>query len=205
MIVERALDVSNLPDSAPGTRSPVWWGQIGMMLIETVVFAIVVAAYFYIRLGFSVWPPPDIAPPNLWWPTANLILILLSCVPMYLGGRANDEARIGAAAFWVGINIIMALGFLVIRIVEFNLFSFKWTTDAYGSLIWVLVGLHTMHAIADTTESIVIFGIMLSGRMGAKQQIAAKLDGIYWYWVAAIWAPLYVLIYIYPAIRQGTL
>jgi heme/copper-type cytochrome/quinol oxidase subunit 3 len=205
MPVQRTLDLSALPDAALGSRAPLWWGQIGMMLIETVVFSITIAAYFYIRLGFSVWPPPRIAPPDLYWSTAGILLLVASCVPMYLSGRAIEQGRLAAAAIWVALNILMALGFLLIRTVEFNRFNFKWTTDVYGSLVWVLLGLHTMHTVADCIESIVIFGIILTGRVGGKQQLGAKLDGIYWYWITGAGVVLYLLIYIYPAISRGTL
>jgi len=205
MTFERTLDVSHLPDAAIDSRGVLWWGQIGMMLIETVVFALIVAAYFYIRIGFSVWPPPDIAPPNLFWPTVNLILVLASCIPMYLSSRAMERRRFVAAAVWMALNVLMALVFLWIRRTEFLLFNFKWVSDVYGSLVWTLLGLHTMHTIGDTLESIVFVAITASGRVGAKQQLGAKMDAIYWYWITATYALLYLLIYIYPAALRGTL
>lgn len=45
----RTLDVSALPAAVLDSRSLVWWGTIVMTVIETLVFAITVAAYFYLR------------------------------------------------------------------------------------------------------------------------------------------------------------
>ena len=72
MTEQRTLDVSYLPDIAFGSRAPLWWGQVGMMAIESTIIAIIVAAYFYVRIGFSVWPPPNIAPPDLGLATVIL-------------------------------------------------------------------------------------------------------------------------------------
>ena len=55
-----------------------------------------------------------------------------------------------------------------------------------------------MHVIADTVESMVVLAIFVTGNIGAKQQLGSKLDGLYWYWVTAVWVPLYLLIFVYP-------
>jgi len=199
---EATLDVSHLEEIGFGTRAPIWWGQVGMMAIETTIFAILIAAYFYVRLGFSVWPPPNIAPPDLPLATVNTILLLVSCIPMYLGGEAGMQGKLGKAALMTALNALLALAFLITRAMELNRLNFKWSTDIYGSFVWTLLGLHTMHTIADTVESIVIIGILLSGRVGGKQQLGLKMDGLYWYWLTAIWIPLYLLIYVYPAITK---
>lgn len=32
-------------------------GTIGLILIEGTMFAILIATYFYLRLGVAIWPP----------------------------------------------------------------------------------------------------------------------------------------------------
>src|SRR3954453_16767826 len=86
------IDVSDLPDSAFDWRDPVWWGNTLLIIIERVTIALIVAAYFYIRRNYNVFPPPkvDVFPhiyataPKLRWGTINLILMLVGCVPMYI-------------------------------------------------------------------------------------------------------------------------
>ena len=43
------LDVSGLPTYAYGNRSLMWWGTLGMILIESTVFALAIVTYFYLR------------------------------------------------------------------------------------------------------------------------------------------------------------
>jgi heme/copper-type cytochrome/quinol oxidase subunit 3 len=54
------LDVSALPESVVDHRSLVWWGNLLLMAIETTLFALLVAGYFYLRPNFSSWPPPHV-------------------------------------------------------------------------------------------------------------------------------------------------
>src|SRR5581483_181151 len=44
-----ALDVSKLPTVVFGIRSLTWWGIIGMMTIEGMVFLLMIASYFYLH------------------------------------------------------------------------------------------------------------------------------------------------------------
>src|SRR3982751_1524861 len=84
------IDVSDLPKSAIDHRSPIWWGNALLLLIETTMFAILVATYLYIRQNFGDWPPPQVNynPPNLhpapdiFWGTLNLFVILAAAGSM---------------------------------------------------------------------------------------------------------------------------
>src|SRR3954469_24788063 len=89
------LDVSPLPESVLDYRSVVWWGNLMLLFIETTMFALLVAAYFYVRPNFSHWPPPQTNGPQaiydpvpaLRLPTLNLLLMLVSCGPMLFADR----------------------------------------------------------------------------------------------------------------------
>ena len=61
----RTLDVSHLPNYAWDERSPLWWGNLLLTLIESTTLLIMFASYFYIRMNYQEWPPPkvDVIPP----------------------------------------------------------------------------------------------------------------------------------------------
>src|SRR5215213_4489336 len=90
------LDVSRLPPDTMDHRSSIWWGNLLMLIIETTMFGILVAAYFYLRAYFDRWPPVRPAGPEglyytdpLWSiATVNLAVILLSVVPMVVADVA---------------------------------------------------------------------------------------------------------------------
>lgn len=196
------LDVSALPTIAIGPRAPLWWAQSLMMAIEGTIFALLVASYFYIRIGFAHWPTPNIAEPDIVLPTIGVILLLLSIPPLIWSGRsAEHHKRFGTIA-GVFLNIACAVAFLIIRWTEFVRLDFKWNTDIYGSLVWTILGLHTMHAVADTVQTSVMFLIVLVRKTGEKQILGLKADAQYWYFVVAVWMPLYFIIYVYPRLAK---
>jgi len=196
------INAGGLPTIGFGRRAPLWWGQILMMCIEGTIFVILIASYFYVRIGFAHWPPPDVIPPPLPLATFNFFLLLVSAIPMYLAGEAAMKGERGKTIVYMVTNIVMALVFLWIRNLELNNFSFKWTSDIYGSFVWIMVGLHTMHAIADTVQSMVVLAVVLAKRVDEKQLLGIKVDGLYWYFVVITWIPLYFIVYVYPNLQK---
>src|SRR3982751_466549 len=88
------LDVSRLPSEAMDHRSPIWWGNALLLCIETTMFALLVATYFYIHMNYAAWPPPRPensnyrTNPDLGYATINLLIILASVVPMAIVDKA---------------------------------------------------------------------------------------------------------------------
>ena len=50
---------------------------------------------------------------------------------------------------------------LIIRGFEFNNLNCRWTDDAYGSIIWALLLLHTTHILTDWGDTVVLWALML--------------------------------------------
>src|SRR4051794_30636348 len=91
------IDVSGLPKSVMDHRAPIWWGNLLLLLIETAMFALVIATYLYFRVvDFQHWPPPNVSgvvaqyhpTPDLTFATLNLVVMLISLAPMLWVDRA---------------------------------------------------------------------------------------------------------------------
>jgi cytochrome c oxidase subunit I+III len=80
---------------------------------------------------------------------------------------------------------------------------FKWNTDIYGSFVWTMLVLHTMHVIADGTQTLVVIAIVLFRKVHEKQLLGIKVDGLYWFFVAGAYVPVFLVVYVYPALLKG--
>src|SRR5690606_21977572 len=76
-------DVSPFSPHANGPASPLWWGMIGMVAIESAVFAILIASYFYLAHGSTGWPQGGIEPPKLLLPTINTVVLVISSLVIH--------------------------------------------------------------------------------------------------------------------------
>jgi heme/copper-type cytochrome/quinol oxidase subunit 3 len=198
----RTIDVSALPTIALGPRAPLWWAQALMITIESTIFALLIASYFFVRIGFAHWPLPNEARPNLLYPSVELALLLLSVPPMLYSGKAAERDDRRGTLIGIVLNIACSVAFLLVRWAELVQLDFKWNTDIYGSFVWTTIGLHTIHGVADTVQSCVMLLILLRGKVGEKQILGFQVDGQYWYFVVAAYIPLYFIFYVYPALSK---
>ncbi|WP_025600008.1 cytochrome c oxidase subunit 3 [Burkholderia sp. WSM2230] len=191
------LDVRHLPSFGFGHRSLMWWSTMCLMLIEGTVFAIAVMAYFYLRSLTARWPL-NAAPPDLLWGTVNTVILLVSMWPNQLAKQAADRQQRARARLWLTICLLFAVVFLVLRGFEFAALNVSWYTNAYGSVVWLLLGLHTTHLITDAIDTAVLAVLLFTGPFEGKRFVDVSENALYWYFVVLSWLPIYAVIYLAP-------
>jgi heme/copper-type cytochrome/quinol oxidase subunit 3 len=192
-----AIDVSALPTFAFGKRSVLWWATVGMIAIEGTAFALMIAAYIYLKWRVPHWPP-GVAPPDLFWGTTTTVIIVLSVIPNELARRAAERLDVQKSRLWVSVSVLLAALFTVTRAFEFTTLNCYWDTNAYGSVVWTLLGLHTVHAVTDTIDTGVLAAILLVAPLDANRFVDVEENGLYYYFVIASWLPIYALLYFAP-------
>jgi cytochrome c oxidase subunit III len=193
----RVLDVAALPNSAFGPQGLVWWGTVGFMVIEGSMFVIAIIVYFYLRLKVETWPPslPD---PNPFFGTVNLVLVLISIVPAVISKRAAEEFDLPRARFWLAVLVAMGVGSIVLRAFEYPALNCRWDDNAYGSIVWVLLSLHTIHVATDVVDSSVLLVMAFTKPMTRKRYVDLSENSLYWFFIVAWWLPIYLIIYFAP-------
>jgi heme/copper-type cytochrome/quinol oxidase subunit 3 len=198
MIAPRTLDVGALPPGAFGSRSLMWWGTMGIVLIEGTVFALAIGTYFYLRTRMPSWPPDGVAPPDLRWGTINTIVLLVSLIPNELAKRAAERIDLGGVRVWMLACLVSGVGFNLTRVFEFAHLNIMWDHDAYGSIVWVLLGLHTTHILTDFLDTAVLAVLMFVGPIEERRFVDVEENAVYWYFVVLAWLPIYGVIYWAP-------
>ena len=194
----RTLDVGSLAPGAFGSRSLMWWGTMGIVLIEGTMFVLAIASYFYFRTRMAVWPPNGVAPPDLLWGSVNTVVLLASLIPNELAKRAGEHVNLRGVRLWMVVCLAFGIGFNAIRVYEFQHLNVRWDHDAYGSIVWLLLGLHTTHIITDFLETAVLAALMFIGPIEEKRFIDVEENAAYWYFVVLAWLPIYWVIYWAP-------
>ncbi len=196
---EDALPSSTIV-SNHGSQPPYWWGLIFLIVIEAVVFASLIATYFYLRAGASEWPPGNVEPPELLLPTINTLILLASSIPVYwadTGIQKGDERRLKIG--WVVAFVLGAL-FLIIKFYEYASLSYAhgWERSAYNSINWTIIGYHSAHVIALLLKTLVVGVLAFQGYFNEERNSAVQVNGLYWHFVVIVWLPLYATLYLAP-------
>lgn len=193
------INVTPLPEYAFGHRSVLSWATMGLIVIEGTVFALMITSYLYLKGREPHWPPGVLAP-DLFWGTVNTIVLLASLVPSEIAKRSAERFDLRKTRFWLGTAILFATAFNVIRIFEFQSLNVWWDTNAYGSVVWTLLGLHTAHLLTDWLDSVVLCVLLFTGPLEEKRFVDVSENAFYWYFVVGAWLPIYALIYFAPRV-----
>ena len=192
-------DVSGLPDHAFSYRSMTWWGVIGFMVIEGTFFALMIAAYFFLMSNEQHWAPEPIDPPGLVAGSLFTLMLLLSEIPNTMVKHAATAMDLPKVRRLLPVMVAIGAVLLVIRGFEFNNLNCRWTDDAYSSVIWMLLFLHTTHIITDWGDTIVLWLLMRTdlGWEG-RRLVDTDENCLYWRYVWLLWIPVYLMIYWVP-------
>lgn len=196
---QRAVsDLSELPLHGMGSASVTWWGTLGFMLIEGTGFALTIGIYLYLLSLAPEWPlgaqPPDLGPGTL-----TTGILLASLVPNFLISRWAERQELRKVQIGLIVMSVFALVPSIVRIFEFRALNIAWDSNAYGSVVWLLLGLHTTHFITDFGDTLVLAAVMFSRHATSKRRFGDVQDNaLYWYFVVVTWLPIYATLYWVP-------
>ena len=192
-------DVTDLPTHAFSHRSLTWWGIIGFMVIEGTAFALTIAAYFFLMSREESWAPRPWLPPDLLAGTLFTINLLLSEIPNTMVKKAANAHDTAAVRRLLIVMSVIGAVLVVIRGFEFNSLNCRWTDDAYSSVIWALLLLHTTHILTDWVDTLVLAALVqtVEGYEG-RRFVDTDENALYWRFVWLSWLPIYAMIYWIP-------
>jgi heme/copper-type cytochrome/quinol oxidase subunit 3 len=190
-------DVSGLPDHNFGSQGLGWWGVIGFMLIEGMGFVLAIGVYFYLLPYERSWPPNQ-PPPSLLWGTVFTAVAILSELPNIWIKRRAENYHLPAARLGLVLMSLIGVGLLVLRALEFTALNVRWDTNAYGSIVWALLALHTTHMATDTFDSGVLAVLSFRKEMTGRRFADVSDNALYWHFIVWSWVLLYVIIYWTP-------
>jgi heme/copper-type cytochrome/quinol oxidase subunit 3 len=196
------VDAMTLEAEAHGHRSLTWWGTIGFIAIEGAGFLLAASAYLMLMHHSDMWPP-NLPPPQLGWSTAVTFGMLASLVPNFWLKHQSDKEKL--AMIRIGLVVMSAIGAILLgfRALEFTTLNVRWDTNAYGSVVWALLALHTLHLATDVVDTLVLTVLMFTSHGHGKRRMTdAAENAMYWNFVVFAWLPIYGLIYWLPRLMS---
>lgn len=201
-----SLDVSRLPTTIFDSHSALWWGNALLLAIETAMFGILVAIYFSVMMNTEPFPPPRVERmpvlyrsfPDLTLPIIGLIVILASMIPGAFLDRAARQKQVGLIKILLPVTLTLNIVAIIIRYYEFDSLLFKWEDNAYGSITWMILGMHLFHLIVLACEDIFLLIWTYVKGVDDKHLLDLTVLAVYWYWVVGIWLALFGIVYLVP-------
>jgi cytochrome c oxidase subunit III len=192
------LDLSSLPLHGFDEASPTWWGTLAFMLLEGSGFAVAFGMYLYLLSIAPAWPL-SASLPRLGPGTLVTGLLLISLVPNFFVGRWAKKLDLPKARLGTVVMSLFGIAPVVVRAYEFAALNVGWDTNAYGSILWLLLGIHTTHLITDLADTLVLAVLLFTRHAKSPRRLGDVQDNVlYWNFVVLAWLPIYFCIYWIP-------
>jgi cytochrome c oxidase subunit 3 len=167
----------------------IWLGS------EFMFFSSLFAAYFTIKAHATVWPPAGTELDTVQAAIFTVVL-LSSSGTMQWGVFQHEYGNRRSARIWIGITIFLGAAFVGNQAYEWITQTTRPDTNAYGSLFFIMTGLHGLHVFLGLVAMCFLLGRM-KGPTGDPGELSA-VQGVsyYWHFVDIVWVGLFSCLFL---------
>jgi heme/copper-type cytochrome/quinol oxidase subunit 3 len=168
-------------------RSNGWWGMLMFVATEATLFGLIFGSYFYVRFQHDAWPPGGIPRPEVATPLILALVLAALSVPLQLSSRAAGAGRVRAAWWLLAIPVVVQIGYIAmqIRLFEDDLQKFGPSTEAYGSVYFLMLGAHHFHVLLGILLELFLLARLLRG-LTRYRLTGVQSTVLYWHFVNAV-------------------
>ncbi len=184
--------------SLTGTRATSWWAMIVVILNEAVVFASLLASYYYLRVNSVLWPPQGIARPELTLSSINTLILISSSIALQWGVAGIAHGNTGRMRAAFAIAFLLGAVFLGIQVYEYTQLKFLPQDTAYGTLFWGITGLHAAHVFVGLLMNAYVQLRAVYGHFSVDRRQAVENVALYWHFVDVVWIFIFISLFLSP-------
>ncbi|WP_368503958.1 cytochrome (ubi)quinol oxidase subunit III [Alkalihalophilus sp. As8PL] len=166
---------------------------------ETILFATFFGTFLGLRGGTADGPTSaDLVALDLVF--IMTMLLLTSSLTSVLAMFAMKKNNFKAMMIWMWITVVLGLAFLGFEIYEFHHYvtdyEFGFSTSAFASAFYSLVGLHGAHVAFGLSWIIVL--LIRYRKSGITLTNAPKfyVAGLYWHFIDVVWVFIFTVVYL---------
>jgi cytochrome c oxidase subunit III len=177
------------------TSGPVL-GMVVFVASEAMLFATFFGAYFTIYAVNPVWPPAGF--PHLRPELASILTVILvsSSVVLQFGLRAIRRDRVRGLIVSLAGTILLGVAFLSLQLYDYSLLEFGVRDGIYGSLFYIMTGLHMAHVFGGVVFLALVLLQAFSGQLSDAHHDSLEAGAIYWHFVDIVWIALFSTFYL---------
>jgi len=190
-------DVALRP-SRSRSHGTAWWGMAMLIATEATIFLVLLASYFFLRATAKEWPLGGIEVPELRLALPFSFVLWGSSLPVFwaeAGIRRGNVRRLKAGLFTA---FVMGIAFVAYSLKDFDDLHYGWRDNAYGSIYYLIVGLHLTHVVIGLAMSVVVQLKAWTGRLTRERHVTVEVFGLYWHFVDVVWLFVFPSLFLSP-------
>ena len=183
-------------ERAPREMSGPILGMVLFVASEAMFFAAFFGAYFTIRASSDVWPPKGIPHLKIDIATVLTVILVSSSVVLQLAVRSIRRGATARMVTLLGTTIVLGIAFLALQLYDYSKLGFGVKDGTFGTLFYVMTGLHMAHVFGGVVFLTLVFGQGASGMLSRTRYESLEAGSIYWHFVDVVWICLYTVFYL---------
>lgn len=182
------------------------YGMLLFLVSEAMLFFPFFWAFFHGSLSPAVsiggiWPPVGIQSLEtldpFMLPLVNTVVLLCSGVAIVGAHRAILSGYKTMLINTIYIAISFGILFSWLQFLEYGLTKFTINDGLYGSVFFMLTGLHGFHVIVGTTLLIISYWRAVNNGFSTQHHIGFETAAWYWHFVDVVWLGVFAFVYIW--------
>ena len=174
---------------------PLVFGTVVFLASESMLFAALLAAYYFLRGEAGTWPPAGTTLDVSGMAVGTALLGLGSVTMTVAQIAATNRGRV-VARVMLGLTILAALGFLALELADWHAANFQVNGTAYATLYFVLTGTHFAHVAAGVVLMAAVAIFLRAPAFTREHHAGVEAIAYYWHFVFVVWLALYATIFL---------
>lgn len=166
---------------------------------ETVLFASLFATYLALK---DSTPSGHLHAADLYHLELAFVMTMLLLTSSLTSVYAIYHMRnnnFNKMQLWLGITVLLGLGFLALEIYEFVEYvhlGHTFRSSAFGSSFYFLIGTHGFHVIIGLVWITLL--ILRNAKRGLSVYTASKINtaALYWHFIDVVWVFIFTIVYL---------
>ncbi|MCU1491071.1 MAG: cytochrome c oxidase subunit [Acidimicrobiaceae bacterium] len=168
----------------------IWLGS------EFMFFSGLFAAFFTIRAHAGAhWPGPGIKL-DTYQALVFTVVLLASSPTMQMGVWALERGERNKARAWTVVSFLLGAAFVGNQAFEWKTLPFRVHTNSYGSLFYIMSGLHGLHVLLGLVAMIALLARMSGPKGDAGELPVFQAVSYYWHFVDIVWIGLFSALFL---------
>ena len=168
----------------------IWLGS------EFMFFSSLFAAFFTIRGAATTWPPPgtklDVVQAAIF-----SVVLLVSSPTMQAAVWYQERGLRRRARGWLITSWILGALFLANQGYEWKTLPFRPHTNVYGSLFYIMTGIHGLHVLLGLVAMILLYGRLAGPKGDPGETPVFQAVSYYWHFVDIMWIGLFSCLFLF--------
>jgi heme/copper-type cytochrome/quinol oxidase subunit 3 len=189
LLAWHAYQPEHRPSEGARTGLPAgMWGMSLLVSAEAMLFAGVIAAYFYLQFRAHHWPPPGIPLPKTVDPSILTAVLVMTSIPMALAARHAKREALRGTMTMIALAAFVQAGYLAFQLHEFvsELHTLHPQGSAYASSYFALLGLHHAHVLVGVLLNLGMLVWLARSRLSGYRVVGVRSVALYWHAVNAL-------------------